>query len=475
MTAEAPYRDLAESAWRWVLDHVRWQDGPWIPEEVGGADVPDIPLERDGTYAGVGGLAHVLTEIRLSRPWTAEEQTLADAIVERVTGGIADSTDCTYFDGLVSSIGVLTALGASGPAAAAVGRLLELAAPDGWPQTLLRPPTYLPGARFNDLTLGAAGVLLGALWARRHGVDGACELSDHAAQVLLAEAEHLPTGTNWPFVAKRFRPEGAEGTQMPNLSHGVAGVSAAVALAAAELDRPDLAAAAQSGAEHLVSLGVTDGRGFVVPRYIPSDATDEDEFTFTWCHGAAGTSLLFLALDQAGIEEVRGVPPLTWHQRSLHSVRTSGLPERLHPGFWDNDGRCCGTAGVGDIFLDSWQRAGDQQDLDFAVRLADALVERAFVDGPHAYWRFVEHRAPEPSLQPRVGWMQGAAGIAAYLFRTGRVLADGSEAESFPRMETWFALPSAGAEPAVSGSPAPQSAAPHFGGGQERGGAGPVG
>ncbi|TCM46723.1 hypothetical protein [Kribbella sp. VKM Ac-2568] len=86
MTAEAPYRDLAESAWRWVLDQVRWQDGPWIPEEVGGADVPDIPLERDGTYVGVGGLAHVLTEIRLSRPWTAEEQTLAGAIVERAVG-----------------------------------------------------------------------------------------------------------------------------------------------------------------------------------------------------------------------------------------------------------------------------------------------------------------------------------------------------------------------------------------------------
>jgi hypothetical protein len=473
VTAQAPYRDLAESAWRWVLDQVRWQDGPWIPEEVGipqqVGEVPDIPLERDGTYVGVGGLAHVLTEIQLFRPWTAEEQTLADAIVERVRGGIADSTDCTYFDGLVSDIAVLTALGASKQAAAAVGRLLELAKPDGWPQTLLGPPTYLPGVRLNDLTLGAAGVLLGALWARRHGVEGAGELSDHAVGVLLAEAEHLPTGTSWPFVAKRFRP-GVEGTQMPNLSHGVAGVSAAVALAAAELDRPDLAAAAQSGAEHLVSLGVTDGRGFVVPRYIPSDVTDEDEFTFTWCHGAAGTSLLFLALDRAGVEEVRGLPPLMWHQRSLHSVRTSGLPERLHPGFWDNDGRCCGTAGVGDIFLDSWQRSGDQQDLDFAVRLADALVERAFVDGPHAYWRFTEHRAPEPLLQPRVGWMQGAAGIAAYLFRAGRVLADGSEAKSVPRMETWFALAPAGAEPAVSGS-----AAPHLGRGQERGGAGPVG
>src|SRR5690349_24062395 len=29
-------------------------------------------------------------------------------------------------------------------------------------------------------------------------------------------------------------------------------------------------------------------------------------------------------------------------------------------GFWDNDGRCCGTAGVGDILLDAAQDSQDQ-------------------------------------------------------------------------------------------------------------------
>ena len=56
------------------------------------------------------------------------------------------------------------------------------------------------------------------------------------------------------------------------------------------------------------------------------------------------------------------------------------------------------------------------------MHLADALVERAIRSGPHAYWRFVEHTAPEPLLPPGVGWMQGAAGISAFLFRTARVL-----------------------------------------------------
>ncbi|WP_202869873.1 lanthionine synthetase LanC family protein [Kribbella caucasensis] len=430
-------REVAEAAWRWVLDQVRWDDhGPWIPEEI---ESPEVRPDRNGSYGGTGGLAYVLAEIRLSRPWTAEEKELADAIAGQLAAAIPAEEDCTFFDGLVSSIGALTALGAPG-ADAAVERLAGLATPTGWPQTSVGPPRYLPDARINDMTLGTAGVLLGALWARRHGVE-AQPVAEHAAGVLLAEAEVLPTGMNWPFVSDRFRVEPG-GVQMPNLSHGVAGVALTLALAGAELDRPDLVAAARGGAEHLISLGTTDGEGFVVPRYLPRDHNDEDEVTYTWCHGVSGTSLLFTALDYAGVDEVAGEAPLTWHRRCLHSVRTSGLPQRLHPGFWDNDGRCCGTAGVGEVFLDSWHRSGEPGDLEFALHLADVLVERAIREGPHAYWRFIEHRADPPLLPPSVGWMRGAAGIAAFLFHAARAAdaptADASSAPPVPRMDTWW-------------------------------------
>ena len=53
---------------------------------------------------------------------------------------------------------------------------------------------------------------------------------------------------------------------------------------------------------------------------------------------------------------------------------------------------------------------------DFAVALADDLVDRAYVEGDRAYWRFTEHRNDDPLLPPGVGWMQGAAGIAGYLY-----------------------------------------------------------
>lgn len=428
------YREVADSAWRWVLDQVRWDDGPWIPGAPSGTE---IPADRDGIHSGVSGLAHVLTEISLHRPWTAEEQALADGIAARLRAGIPAKTDVSFFDGLVSDIGVLVALETSG-AAEAVQRLRDLGEPEGWPQEYAVPPRYLEGARMSDMTLGTAGVLLGALWARRNGVDGAGELAEQAVAVLLAEAESTPAGLNWRFVPQRFLTD--QLSEMPNLSHGLAGIAATLAIAGAELGRPELLDKARRGAEHLVTLNVSDEHGLVVPRMYPiREDSDLDPVTYNWCHGPAGTSLLFAALDHAGVKSVASQAPMAWRRRCLHSVRTSGLPERLYPGFWDNDGRCCGTTGVADVLLDSWQATGDQADLDFALHLADTLVARAVRDGAYSYWRFIEHRNEEPLLPPGVGWMQGAAGIAAYLFRAARISEQGRGAVVVPRMETWWA------------------------------------
>jgi hypothetical protein len=139
------------------------------------------------------------------------------------------------------------------------------------------------------------------------------------------------------------------------------------------------------------------------------------------------------------VPAVAGRTTYDWERACLHSLKISGIPERRYPGFWDNDGRCCGTAGAGDVVLNAWQRHGRDEDAAFAITLADALVERAIGDDRHAYWRFLEHRNEEPLLPPGPGWMQGAAGIAAYLFRLARVLEQGRGADQVARMDTWWA------------------------------------
>src|SRR3712207_2948649 len=307
----------------------------------------------------------------------------------------------------------------------------------------MAPPRFPRHTRINDATLGTAGNLLGAVWAHRTGTTGAADLAHRAADLLLTEGEATEAGTPWPFVPRRFTEAvtAERGDhEMPNGSHGLAGIAPSLAVAGAELRRPDLAEAARSGAEHLVTLGDTSGGGFVVPHVIPRDP-DHDDFTYGWCHGPTGTSLLFTALEHAAVAAVAGETPEQWQRRCLHSVRTSGVPERRHPGFWDNDGRCCGTAGVGDVFLDAWQLRGVEDDLAFAQVLGDALVERAVVDGEHACWCFTEHRSADPLRPPGRGWMQGAAGIAAYGLRLGRVLREGRTTPAVARLDTWWRLP----------------------------------
>ena len=437
LSAPSTYRGLAERAWSWVLGQVRHgADGLWLPEQPG---QPEPGTSAYGMHSGAGGLAHVLEEVRLTRSLTAAELELGEGIRDTLVRRIAEETDADTFDGLTSTIGVLTAL-RSPEAELAVARLLELSTPDGWPTSWLGPPRAAREGRCNDVTLGTAGVLLGALWSQRWDVPGAAELAAHAAAVLLAEREQRDGGSSWPFVPRRFLLTG-EDVQMPNWAHGQAGVTAALAAAGTALDRPDLVDAARAGAEHLMTLSDTSDGGLRVPQRIPG-VPDRDTYTYTWCHGAAGTSLTFAALDRAGVPAVSGRPPAELESACLRSLRASGVPERLYPGFWDNDGRCCGTAGVGDIVLSAWQRHGRDEDLNFAVVLGDALVARAVDDGDHAYWRFVEHRKDDPLLPPGPGWMQGAAGIAAYLFRLARVLEQGRQAEAVARMDTWWATPS---------------------------------
>lgn len=419
----ANYWGTAEAAWRWVLDQIHYDDAVWMPVSVG--EDPAEADTRDGVHAGVGGLAHVLAEIRLSRAWTAEEQRLADAIADQVHARVAATSDVNYFDGLVSSFGVLTALGAPG-SDEIVAQLLDRSTPDGWASERLVPPNYLEGARQHDLTLGTAGVLLAAVWARRHGVAGAEELAKLSAEILLAEREEMPTGLNWRGVPKRFSVVQRE---FPNFSHGLSGIATALAVAGAEFGRRDLVEAATAGAEHLVTLADRSDGGFRVPLRIPH-LEQLERFSYGWCHGPTGTSLLWPALRHAGVREVADAPVMDWHSRCLHSVRVSGLPERRYPGFWDNDGRCCGTAGVGDVLLDSGER-------EFALHLADVVVERAIPDGDGVCWRFIEHRNDEPLLPAALGWMQGAAGIAGFLFHAGR--AAQGDASAVPRLDTWWA------------------------------------
>jgi lantibiotic modifying enzyme len=434
--ASEGYRNLAEGAWAWVLGQVRDDDGPWLPISVGvdepaGGPDPTPGPDRDCWYDGIAGLAPVLAEIALHRTLSDAEAQLAEAIVARLSRVAQTATESGLYEGLAGQVAALRML-APGTESGSLSRIGELQTPDGWPST-----TDPSGVPLTDVISGSAGIVMTAVWS---GSDLSARIATTGGDALLAAGDRSPAGLDWAMVP------GAP-WRGPNFSHGTAGVSAALAVAGTALDRADFVAAAVLGAQHLLDVGSLDDGGFVVPHTIPPANREVEPLTYTWCHGPAGTSQLFAALARAGVEEVGGLTVDDLRERCLHSVLTSGVPQRLRPGFWDNDGRCCGTAGVGDVLLDAAQddddpaRAGRW--LAGAVTMADALVERALRDGTSAYWRFVEYRDDPPLLAPGTSWMQGAAGIAAYLFRIARVLDKGLTAPVVDRPDEWWAVPDA--------------------------------
>jgi hypothetical protein len=437
------YRELGEAAWAWILRQVREDGGPWLPEVVAEDGRPAGPgVDRDSLYAGIGGLAPVLAEISQCRALNHAEQALAARIAARLCATAGTRADASLYIGLGGDVTALKLL-APGSERIALGRLAHLMTPAGWNT----PPETGTGsaAPVTDLVLGTAGVILAAVWA---GGEHSRAIAATGGEALLRAADPTKDGLDWAMLPGRT-------SRMPNYSHGTAGIATALAIAGVALNRDDFIVAARQGARHLLTVGSLADGGFIIPHTLPYARREVEPVTYTWCHGPAGTSQLFPALAHAGVDTVGGLDVTGLRQRCLHSILASGIPQRLRPGFWDNDGRCCGTAGVGDVLLDAAQDAAGQDGagrdgagqaacgtlLRGARSMADALAERAIRDETGARWRFIEYRQDPPLLPPGTSWMQGAAGIAAFLLRLARVLDNGLGAPVVDRPDQWWAVP----------------------------------
>lgn len=358
-------------------------------------------LPDEDVYAGRAGLLRALAEARLSGHREFDE------VAVLLRNRLLDAGDAEHglYVGRAGHVAALTAWAAAAgdevtdEEATGTRRLgAELAAGP-------LPATY-------DVISGQAGLLLVLVALQERA--GA----ERVAEALAALARPAPGGLEW-----RHTPTATY--VMPGLSHGTAGVALALARAAALLGRADLLELARAGARRLLMLGQRADGTVAVPHSVPQHPLVAPQ-SWGWCHGPTGTVQVFLAL--AALEP-------GWDHAvtgSLAALRASGLPERRHPGFWDNVGQCCGTAGVLELALDRAQATGDQQWLDWAHGLAVDLLTRAVEVPDGVVWSNVEHAAADPVLPPEPGWMQGAAGVAAALLRYARVQRDGYHAARVP-------------------------------------------
>ncbi len=275
------------------------------------------------------------------------------------------------------------------------------------------------GERWADqfeLLGGNAGIALGAMAV------GDADLALMAVTPYTRTAETTAGGVHW---------EVRQGTpaRFHHISHGTLGIVAALATVGQATGRPDLIELALAGAADVVSRNEADEAGFLVPHSDPQHKPEVVErYSYGWCHGPAGDAQAFRLLSAVTKDPA-------WQDladRCWHTVTQSGLPRRVRPGFWDNNGRCCGTAGVLALAGDRYAERGG--DLDFAQVLVTDLAARATRDANGARWSNHEHRVTPSMLEPRTGWAMGNAGIVRELMRyvratTGR---DPSYAVNWP-------------------------------------------
>jgi lantibiotic modifying enzyme len=259
--------------------------------------------------------------------------------------------------------------------------------------------------KYTDIIVGDAGTGLYLLnVARTMGDTASRDLAARAGLRLIELGIPENGGLKW-----RMDPESPR--LMPNFSHGTAGIAYYLATLHRETGRQEFLDAALAGAGYLKSIADATGDTCLIFHDEPDN---KKLYYLGWCHGPVGTSRLWVRLDQIDPK----TEWLTWAKKGANAILASGIPEHQTPGFWNNFGQCCGSAGVAGFFLDLGRLTGDPTYTSFAHRVARNILDRATpAAGGGLKWIHAEHRVKPEYTYAQTGYMQGAAGIGMLFLR----------------------------------------------------------
>ena len=406
------YLEAAREAARWIrTSAVKTNAGLTWP-----ADPADPGTVSTALYSGSPGVVLFMLELHHA---TKDPQYLADA--KAGADELVASLETTRAAGLYTGLaGIGFTLGevyrASG----------DLKYRDGMSRVvkLLRERATVTGAGVQwsdvtDIVGGNAGTGLFLLHAATVLEDDTARaLARGAAERLIEVAIPEHGGLKWAMDPKFAR-------LMPNFSHGTAGVAYFLARVYEVTREKKFLDAAVGAARYLQAIAKTEGDICLIPHNQPDGL---ELFYLGWCHGPVGTARFWRQLAIVTGDRTWD----TWVDRSARAILESGIPEKLTPGFWNNVSQCCGSAGVGQFFLDLHRSRANGRYLAFAKRMTEDLLRRGTRDDKGLRWIQAEHRVQPKLLVAQTGYMQGAAGIAMWLLRLDAADKDRSPFVRFP-------------------------------------------
>jgi len=382
----------------------------WLEAEPA-APPPPTAKPGDDLYSGSSGAALFFAE-RAARSGDAADRAIAlrraDALLAALPTRADDVADFGLYTGIAGVGAVLSdaaRLLAEPRFAAGAARCVALL--DGGAQVTGHG---LEWSATTDVIGGGAGIGLFLLQQHERTGDAvALDLATRAGRRLVELAVREPVGRSW-------RMDPAFPRVMPNFAHGTAGVAFFLARLHDATGDAAFLDAARDGADHLLSLADRRDGGCRIHHHTP-DGTNL--WYLGWCHGPVGTSRLFALLARR-TGDAHYADALAGMRRTMAS---SSLPA-AQPGFWNNVGQCCGSAGVIEWLLaitadaEGARDASDARDaaaLALARHLADDLLMRGVrIDGGLSFPQ-AEHRTRPNEVAAQAGYMQGAAGIGLAL------------------------------------------------------------
>jgi lantibiotic modifying enzyme len=395
--APAPaYKDVAVDAAKWIRTTrvattfgIAWPSDPAKPGSVSTA-----------LYSGSPGVVLFMLELHHA---TGEAAYLDDARrgADDLATKIGSEPEAGLYEGIA---GIGFTLGETWRAThdekyrraalSAVRALEQRAAPVG------------KGVQWNnttDIIAGGAGIGLFLLYADEMlQAPGARALAIKAGDHLIDLGEPSKGGARWAMNPGVQR-------QMPNFSHGTAGIAYYFASLYKVTREPRFLDAALAGARYITAIAKTDGDICLVQH----DQDNLDLYYLGWCHGPVGTARLFYQLYKVTGDKTW----MTWVAKSANGISKSGIPEQRTPGFWNNVSQCCGSAGVAEFFLDLYGETKEPRYLDFASKMTADLLGRATRDERGTRWVQAENRTEPANVVAQTGYMQGAAGIGMWFLR----------------------------------------------------------
>jgi lantibiotic modifying enzyme len=398
---ERPYFDAAVKAARFIArsamttEHgIVWPADPRDPKSV----EPDL-------YNGYPGVVLFLLELHaVTGERTYLDQACAGASHLAATlPAKLEGEGAGLYTGIAGAAFVLNATArASGradlaaAARAALGTLMASARAAG------------AGVEWNestDIISGSSGIGLFLLDATRwSGGSATRALAVKAGHRLIELGKREGEGVTW-MMSPTFA------ANMPNFSHGTAGVAYFLATLHAATGDPAFLDAAKQGARYLEAIATTtpnDGR--MVYHHAPDG---KELYYLSWCHGPAGTARLYHRLG-----DITHDPAYSGYvDRLARGIIANGIPEQRTPGFWNNISQCCGNCGVSEFFISLYQARRNADHLAFARRVAADTLRRGSDDDGALKWVQAEHRVKPELLIAQTGLMQGAAGVGLAMLR----------------------------------------------------------